>query len=329
MELCYRAAGGMTPEFIEPFVAAMYKVTEEEVKATLSRNQSWGGTNTEDPLMAKHKPAEPQEVPLISFPWLFPKIMCQIAKKSEMNARKLRVEDDSHNTSSVADRAEAPSAKALKAMDHENELSTLPMITNPNHYSRQTEEETPLESLLDMTTPKNDSILAKEETNVNTLRDLSAMAQERNAPGKVNTPWVPSLETTQGYDMYGDEASSSVEAVVDGQSRTLPGIAMQDDGQSHLPRQGNSAFDDLIILMDPGVGNGNEPTTSNKNNNPNPDLLGAESEANLIGCAVSTPSGAHATYQYDNTTHAESQQATNTSHEDKTGDLINFSSSDL
>ncbi|OLN96648.1 RNA-dependent RNA polymerase 1 [Colletotrichum chlorophyti] len=65
-ELCYKEAGGRDFDQIAPFVAAMYKVTENEVNAALA-----GEYEDEE-----HKR---QSMPLISFPWIFHWIMGRIA----------------------------------------------------------------------------------------------------------------------------------------------------------------------------------------------------------------------------------------------------------
>ncbi|KAK1995923.1 RNA dependent RNA polymerase [Colletotrichum falcatum] len=65
-EICYKEAGSRNYDDFAPFVAAMYKVTEEEVKAALAEEY-------ED---EEHKR---QSMPLISFPWIFHWIMGRIA----------------------------------------------------------------------------------------------------------------------------------------------------------------------------------------------------------------------------------------------------------
>ncbi|TDZ21116.1 RNA-dependent RNA polymerase 1 [Colletotrichum orbiculare MAFF 240422] len=65
-DICYNEAGGRDFENIAPFVAAMYRVTEEEVNAALA-----GEYEDDD-----HKR---RSMPLISFPWIFHWIMGRIA----------------------------------------------------------------------------------------------------------------------------------------------------------------------------------------------------------------------------------------------------------
>ncbi|EFQ26695.1 RNA dependent RNA polymerase [Colletotrichum graminicola M1.001] len=65
-EICYNEAGSRNYDDFAPFVAAMYKVTEEQVNAALAKEY-------ED---EEHKR---QSMPLISFPWIFHWIMGRIA----------------------------------------------------------------------------------------------------------------------------------------------------------------------------------------------------------------------------------------------------------
>ena len=73
-DLCIQQAGGSLIETLGPFVAAMYKVTQEEVRIALHENQD---TNLS---ARKHqnRPAS-KSMPLISFPWLFDKELGLIA----------------------------------------------------------------------------------------------------------------------------------------------------------------------------------------------------------------------------------------------------------
>lgn len=76
-ELCYDAAGGHAPQRIEPFVAAMYKVTEEEVKAGSDYDPEILDGEDEEAADARKRKAI--ATPLISFPWIFHWVMIRIA----------------------------------------------------------------------------------------------------------------------------------------------------------------------------------------------------------------------------------------------------------
>ncbi|KAH8171855.1 RNA dependent RNA polymerase domain-containing protein [Sarocladium implicatum] len=77
--LCEEAAGGCEQDKIDPFVAAMYKVTEEETVASLRRYpDSWDVEQDWADEVADEQTARP--MPLITFPWLFPEVMVRLAQ---------------------------------------------------------------------------------------------------------------------------------------------------------------------------------------------------------------------------------------------------------
>lgn len=79
-EECYKKAGGKEYEHIAPFVAAMYKVTADQVASAIKECQQIiivGGQETQARKMtAAH-------MPLMSFPWLFQAILGMIAQAIE------------------------------------------------------------------------------------------------------------------------------------------------------------------------------------------------------------------------------------------------------
>jgi RNA-dependent RNA polymerase len=76
-ELCYEAAGGHEGHKIELFVAAMYKVTEEDVKAGMGYEPDIQEGEDEEAAEARIEKAI--ATPLISFPWVFHWVMVRIA----------------------------------------------------------------------------------------------------------------------------------------------------------------------------------------------------------------------------------------------------------
>ncbi|SPO00115.1 related to RNA-dependent RNA polymerase (RdRP) SAD-1 [Cephalotrichum gorgonifer] len=74
--MCQKAAGGASAEHIDPFVAAMYKVTEEEVNIALYERR--GATNIAGKIVGPKK-MDPRSMPLISFPWIFHEVLCRLA----------------------------------------------------------------------------------------------------------------------------------------------------------------------------------------------------------------------------------------------------------
>ncbi|KAL9127169.1 MAG: hypothetical protein Q9217_003902 [Psora testacea] len=74
-ELCKQKAGGKEYEQLAPFVAAMYKVTSDEVAVAVSeRNEEHTVGGSKRPL---HE-MQPETMPLMSFPWLFQDVLGKI-----------------------------------------------------------------------------------------------------------------------------------------------------------------------------------------------------------------------------------------------------------
>lgn len=88
-ELCYDKAGGHSPEKIDPFVAAMYKATEQQVKAALRENNERTETvdKEHEGVRGSHR-LDSASMPLISFPWIFPWEMIRIAVGGKYNPKK-------------------------------------------------------------------------------------------------------------------------------------------------------------------------------------------------------------------------------------------------
>ncbi|KAF4589553.1 suppressor of ascus dominance [Ophiocordyceps camponoti-floridani] len=86
-EECYKAAGGSDAKKLDRFVAAMYQVTEEEMKAAQDEPLEEQGEADEE------KTTKPQSksMPLISFPWIFHLVLIRIATGLEPRVGKSRV----------------------------------------------------------------------------------------------------------------------------------------------------------------------------------------------------------------------------------------------
>ncbi|KAH6697067.1 RNA dependent RNA polymerase [Plectosphaerella plurivora] len=67
-EQVYEVAGGSHIEVVGPWVAAMYKVTEEEVNAKRAEKEAQAQERERNP---QHQQDAPDVMPLISFPWIF------------------------------------------------------------------------------------------------------------------------------------------------------------------------------------------------------------------------------------------------------------------
>ena len=75
-ELCYQKAGGKDFERMGPFVAAMYTVTYEEMAQALEECHKVTSVDGEEMRVRK---MVPENMPLMSFPWLFQDILGKIA----------------------------------------------------------------------------------------------------------------------------------------------------------------------------------------------------------------------------------------------------------
>ncbi|KAI9163352.1 RNA-dependent RNA polymerase 1 [Paramyrothecium foliicola] len=78
-EMCWEAAGGKEDEQLHPFVAAMYKVTEDEYKLALAERRRE---------LAEGVGGEATTMPLITFPWLFPWDLIRIAMGDKFTTMK-------------------------------------------------------------------------------------------------------------------------------------------------------------------------------------------------------------------------------------------------
>lgn len=85
-DACYEAAGGHNEAKIDRFVAAMYKVTEEEIKIALFEHHR--GPTNEGGVVIPARRLEPKSMPFISFPWIFPWVMIRVASDGKCNPKK-------------------------------------------------------------------------------------------------------------------------------------------------------------------------------------------------------------------------------------------------
>ncbi|PTB70536.1 RdRP-domain-containing protein [Trichoderma citrinoviride] len=76
-DACIEAAGGHDEAKIDRFVAAMYKVTEQEVKIALFEHHR--GPTNEAGVIKPARELQAKSMPLISFPWIFPWVMIRVA----------------------------------------------------------------------------------------------------------------------------------------------------------------------------------------------------------------------------------------------------------
>ena len=84
-ELCYEAAGGRNHDKLDPFVAAMYKITEEQIKIALFEHNQ--GPIDEGGYIRPARMLDAKSMPLITFPWLFPCAMIRIAQGGKYDTK--------------------------------------------------------------------------------------------------------------------------------------------------------------------------------------------------------------------------------------------------
>ncbi|CAG8951837.1 hypothetical protein HYFRA_00005641 [Hymenoscyphus fraxineus] len=80
---CIKAAGGSDYGVLGPFVASMYRVTKEELDIALAECRATRTTG--DGITVPVRRMEPAYMPLISFPWLFEKVLGRIATGVDMS----------------------------------------------------------------------------------------------------------------------------------------------------------------------------------------------------------------------------------------------------
>lgn len=97
-ELCYEKSGGHSPDKIDPFVAAMYKVTEEQVKTALRENNERTATadKENEGVKGSHR-LDSTSMPLITFPWIFHNVMIRIATGGKYNPNKTTLASARHH----------------------------------------------------------------------------------------------------------------------------------------------------------------------------------------------------------------------------------------
>jgi len=90
-DLCRRRAGGSNYEQLGPFVAAMYRITSDEMAAAVMEcNEVRYVGGHQVPL----RQLKPSTMPLISFPWLFQDVLGKIARAQTRKSGK----DNLHRT---------------------------------------------------------------------------------------------------------------------------------------------------------------------------------------------------------------------------------------
>ncbi|KAL6713533.1 hypothetical protein ACLMJK_008998 [Lecanora helva] len=113
--LCYEQAGGKTFEHTGPFVAAMYKVTADEMSQAV---QECSQTESLDGQQRPLRKMTAAEMPLMSFPWLFQNVLGKLANSSEQKGKGER----SGNVDTIAAQNTARPTHVRRARAQPNDL---------------------------------------------------------------------------------------------------------------------------------------------------------------------------------------------------------------
>ena len=121
---CYEKAGGRDYESLAPFVAAMYKVTQDEIKEAVDLRKRVAAEGGEQELIWQG--LDKKSMPFMSFPWLFPTVLGQIAnRRLDGGMQKLVVD-----TSSMTLQQDLKPTKSKAPLSSEDELSDNVAVTN-------------------------------------------------------------------------------------------------------------------------------------------------------------------------------------------------------
>lgn len=119
-EVCYEAAGGTSSETLDPFVVAMYQVTEEETKIALREHLS------DDTDATMPWPLNVRSMPLISFPWIFHWVMLRVALGDAYRSKKSRMGIARRSDNANAQQVAVPKLPEISKLQIEEVSTKLP-----------------------------------------------------------------------------------------------------------------------------------------------------------------------------------------------------------
>lgn len=121
-DICYQNAGGKTYEELAPFVAAMYKVTAEEMTKAIKEHEEASTSMTAD------------SMPFMTFPWLFQDVLGKIAKLNAFGPGQAdpssNMDDGTQLAREAAPGAILRTARAPVVTNPEDDLRTAQGITH-------------------------------------------------------------------------------------------------------------------------------------------------------------------------------------------------------
>ena len=121
-DICYQKAGGKAYEELAPFVAAMYKVTAEEMTKAIKEHEEDSTSMTAE------------SMPFMTFPWLFQDVLGKIAKMNAFGPGQAdpssNMDDGTQLAREAAPGAILRTARAPVVMNPEDDLRTAQGITH-------------------------------------------------------------------------------------------------------------------------------------------------------------------------------------------------------
>ena len=184
--ICWQKSGGKDFHCMGPFVAAMYKVTSIEVDNAVKECGQYreiGG---------RQKPIRkmvPDKMPLMSFPWLFPDVLGQIAKNSEGPANKvLAVDLDAASFDALISNKPKRNSVDHNLMDANDDLQTIAGVTRRGDVLELFDAPTKLEKLHqpDSNDVKQSTILLTPLSSPESQGDKARHSEFNNKPDPVD-----------------------------------------------------------------------------------------------------------------------------------------------
>lgn len=206
---CYDKVGGRSAECVAPLAVAMYRVTHEEMSEALKKR------HTESSMAGLHfnNQTQSDELPLISFPWIFPDVLGKIAigyselppySVDDTASVDLEVDKDGLNGKGVlSSQAElgtthAPGAQETSLLECDTVIQTQPHPSSSRNVTKETEDSADLLASFGFTSvasrgPSDTTILSGEEVNLMDFSDgpNSATDDKGKQPMKENVKATP------------------------------------------------------------------------------------------------------------------------------------------
>ncbi|RAK76660.1 RNA dependent RNA polymerase [Aspergillus fijiensis CBS 313.89] len=176
---CYAEVGGRNFEQLAPLALAMYRVTHSEMVAALKKHRE--DSRPEDGGESSQKKPDMSQWPLISFPWIFPHILGNIAKGLYEEPEDIE-QEEKHETEDVLD-------DPFGLFEGETVSKSSRPRQIPNIAKSKTEKLQSLEDLLDFglsDTPKLSGLPTTESPDLtaNLLEIYDTVANMKLEPGK-------------------------------------------------------------------------------------------------------------------------------------------------